>query len=91
MRPPSLSVVMPVHDEAAHLAATLDALVAAVERGGVDAEVVLVDDGSTDGSADVAREALAGRLPLTVVSQTNRGRFSARRAGVEEAEGESLH
>jgi glycosyltransferase involved in cell wall biosynthesis len=85
---PRLSVVMPVHDEAPHVPATIDALVEAVQRSEFDAEVVLVDDGSIDGSADVARDALADRLPLVVVSQPNRGRFEARRAGLEAASGE---
>ena len=48
----ALSVVMPVHDEAQRLPATIDALVAAVEPSGFVAELVLVDDGSSDGSAD---------------------------------------
>ena len=84
----SLSVVMPVHNEAAHLPATIDALVQSATDGGIDADFVLVDDGSTDGSADAAAAALAGRLPLRVVAQPNRGRFEARRAGLQEAKGE---
>ena len=83
-----LSVVMPVHDEAQHLPATIDALVAAVEPSGFVAELVLVDDGSSDGSADAARGALRDRLPLRIVTQPNRGRFEARRAGLEAARGE---
>jgi glycosyltransferase involved in cell wall biosynthesis len=86
----TLTVVVPVHDEAAHLPATVDALVEAVARSDFDADVVLVDDGSTDGSADAASTALAGRLPLRVVSQSNRGRFLARRAGVEASAGDSV-
>jgi glycosyltransferase involved in cell wall biosynthesis len=85
---PSLSVVIPVHDEAAHLTATVHALVCAVDGSAFAADVVLVDDGSTDGSADVARAAVDGRVPLQVVSQPNLGRFHARRAGLAEARGE---
>jgi glycosyltransferase involved in cell wall biosynthesis len=85
---PTLSIVMPVHDEAPHLEETVAALVTAVERSPFDAGLVLVDDGSRDGSAAVARDASAGRLPLRIVSQPNRGRFEARRAGVQAAEGE---
>jgi len=84
----SLSVVVPVHNEAPHLRETIDALVEAVGQSGFVTELVLVDDGSTDASAEVARKALAGRLPLTVVAQPNRGRFEARRAGLEAARGD---
>jgi len=86
----SLSIVMPVYNEAQHLRATIDALVEAVERSGFQAELVLVDDGSTDGSAEVVDDALSGRLPLHVVSQPNRGRLEARRAGLDAATGEWL-
>ena len=48
---------MPVHDEAAHLPATIDALADAVGRSSFAADIVLVDDGSTDGSAEAARAA----------------------------------
>jgi len=84
----ALSVVVPVHDEAAHLPATLAALVRAIGDSPFEAEVVLVDDGSTDGSADVARSSLEDALPLTVVTQPNAGRFAARRAGIERAQAE---
>jgi glycosyltransferase involved in cell wall biosynthesis len=84
----TLSVVVPVHDEAEHLPGTLDALVEAVAASRFEADVVLVDDGSSDGSAEVAGSTLAERLPLHVVSQPNRGRFLARRAGVEAARGD---
>jgi glycosyltransferase involved in cell wall biosynthesis len=84
---PTLSVVMPVYNEAAHLPATIAALVEAVRRSEFDAELVVSDDGSTDGSADVVHEALAARLPLRLVSRSNSGRFEARRAGLEAATG----
>ena len=76
---------MPVYNEAEHLPTTIDALVAAVERSGFEAELVLVDDGSTDGSASAASASLAARLPLRLLSQPNSGRFEARRRGVDAA------
>jgi glycosyltransferase involved in cell wall biosynthesis len=78
---PELSVVIPVRNEAAELPRTLAALQVALERGGFDAEVVLVDDGSTDGSGD----APTNGLPVRVVRLPGRGRFEARRAGLEAA------
>src|SRR6266545_1655659 len=77
----SLSVVMPVFNEETHLAGTIDALATAIDGGGFEAEVILVDDGSTDGSAAVARSSADGRVPLRVLAQSNRGRFEARRTG----------
>ena len=84
----SLSVVIPVRNEAPHLPETIDALLRAVSGSGFAAELVLVDDGSTDRSADVVRERVNGQLPLRVVEQPASGRFEARRAGLEEATGE---
>ena len=86
----ALSVVVPVHNEAPHLGATIEALDQAVELSQEDIELVVVDDGSTDGSADAARTAVADRFPLTVVSQRNLGRFQAVRAGVRRAGGEDV-
>ncbi|MFS4097884.1 glycosyltransferase [Streptomyces sp. AF1A] len=65
---PSVCVVVPARDEAAVLPASLPSLLAQDYPG--RAEVFLVDDGSTDGTGELARE-LSGRhggLPLTVGS-----------------------
>lgn len=88
MAQPSLSVVMPVHNEAVHVPATVDALVAALARTSFDAELVVVDDGSSDGSGAAVKAAVDGRLPLRIIAQANRGRLEARRLGLEVATGE---
>jgi glycosyltransferase involved in cell wall biosynthesis len=85
---PTLSVVLPAYNEAAQIGRTVDALVEAVRRSSLEAELVLVDDGSTDDTIAVAEEACAGRLPLRVLRQPNLGRFQARRAGLEAASAE---
>ncbi|MEU6818813.1 glycosyltransferase [Streptomyces sp. NPDC046860] len=63
---PSVCVVVPARDEAAVLSASLPSLLAQDYPG--RAEVFLVDDGSRDGTGDLARELsrLHGGLPLTV-------------------------
>ena len=86
----SLSVVMPVFNERTHLAGTIDALATAIDGSGFDAELILVDDGSTDGSADVAGSSAEGRIPMRIVTQANRGRFEARRAGLSAASGDHV-
>lgn len=65
---PSVCVVVPARDEAAVLPASLPSLLAQDYPG--RAEVFLVDDGSTDGTGELARELSArhGGLPLTVDS-----------------------
>jgi glycosyltransferase involved in cell wall biosynthesis len=81
---------MPVFNEASHLPGTIQALNAALDGSRFDAELVLVDDGSSDGSAEVARASADGSLPIRVMSQPNRGRFDARRAGLTAADGEHV-
>lgn len=65
---PSVCVVVPARDEAAVLPASLPSLLAQDYPG--TAEVFLVDDGSSDGTAELARELSRryGGLPLTVGS-----------------------
>ncbi|GGX58531.1 glycosyltransferase [Streptomyces fructofermentans] len=65
---PSVCVVVPARDEAAVLAESLPSLLAQDYPG--RAEVFLVDDGSSDGTGDLARELARrhGGLPLTVDS-----------------------
>ena len=65
---PALSVVIPVYNEAPHLAATIQDLLGEVERSGFDAEVVVVDDGSTDGSAAAVASAVGeGAMAVRLV------------------------
>ena len=88
MSKPTLTVVIPAYNSQAHIRTTVDALVAAVSQSPFETDAVLVDDGSTDGTADAAVAACADRLRLRVIAQPNRGRFEARRAGLEVATGQ---
>ena len=81
----SLSVVIPVFNEAAHVGRTIADARDAVDRSPFDGEIVVVDDGSTDLSGSVAEAAGA-----SVIRQANRGRFEARRAGLKAATGEYI-
>jgi len=84
---PSLSIVIPAYNEATRLPATLAAL--QQRFGGTDTEVVVVDDGSTDDTAAVARAAGTDALGVTVLQlPENRGKGAAVRAGVAATAGE---
>ncbi|MFJ9075141.1 glycosyltransferase [Streptomyces sp. NPDC102278] len=65
---PSVAIVVPARDEARVLPHSLPSLIAQDYPGA--AEIFLVDDGSTDGTADLARRLAAEQpgLPLTIVS-----------------------
>lgn len=80
--PARVSVVVPVYNGAAYLGEALDSVLAQV---GAELEVVVVDDGSSDGSAAVAAR-FAPRVRL--LQQPNRGIGAARNAGLAVTGGE---
>jgi CDP-glycerol glycerophosphotransferase len=82
-----ISVVVPVYNVEAYLAACLDSVLAQTVG---DLEVVLVDDGSTDGSAAIARSYVARDPRFKLVSQANGGLSKARNTGIDAATGEFL-
>jgi glycosyltransferase involved in cell wall biosynthesis len=78
----SVSVVIPAYNAAAFLPATLASVYAQTE---LPAEVIVVDDGSTDETATVARSCGA-----TVISVRNGGGSAARNVGTQAAGGEYI-
>lgn len=88
---PYLSIIIPAYNEARRLAPALAQIRRYVERTNLRAEVVVVDDGSSDGTAGVARRFDPGPLALRVlVNETNRGKGYSVRRGMGEAGGEVL-
>lgn len=85
---PDVSVVVPVFDDVEHLGAALERL---LQQRGVDLEVVVVDDGSRDGSLAAAR-AVAARDPRVrvVALPVNGGVARARERGVAESRAEHV-
>jgi len=81
-----LSVVIPAYNEARRLGPTLDRIAAYLGGRGVDHEIVVVDDGSTDGTAELVAGHPAPGLRL-VRQPENRGKGAALRAGVAAAAG----
>lgn len=77
-----VSVIVPCFNARAYVGAAIESLLAQTHR---DLEVVAVDDGSTDGSAEVLR-----RYPIAVLSQEHRGAASARNAGIRASRGEHV-
>jgi glycosyltransferase involved in cell wall biosynthesis len=83
---PTLDVVVPVFDEADRIEAALRSLRTALDASPwAQARVVVVDDGSTDGTSGLL-DRLALQLDLHVVHQENRGRLRARARGLQESD-----
>lgn len=78
---PLVSVVIPTYQRAHYLGGAIDS---ALQQADADVEVIVVDDGSTDETADVARS-YGDRIVF--VQQANRREGAARNAGVSRARG----
>ncbi|HVW67158.1 MAG TPA: glycosyltransferase, partial [Candidatus Peribacteraceae bacterium] len=76
-----LTVIVPVYNEAATLRVIMDAL----DKACPDAQIVYVDDGSTDESRSILRE--HARLQDLVIEGNHGGKGSAIRLGLEHAAG----
>ena len=80
---PRVSVIMPVLNESRRIAACLDAI--AGQQGAPPYEVIVVDNGSRDGTPDLVRSHASGaRLEV----ETERGPYAARNTGIAAALGE---
>ncbi len=83
--PLELSVVMPCMNEAETLAACIEKAQAALAKHGIAGEVVIADNGSTDGSPDIAE-----RLGARVVHIANPGYGNALSGGIAAARGKFI-
>jgi glycosyltransferase involved in cell wall biosynthesis len=89
MRAPLLSILVPLYNEEEFIAPLLERVLAALLPSGMEREIVVVDDGSTDGSGEIVAE-MAARFPeIRLVRQDrNRGKGAAIRTAIEQARGD---
>lgn len=87
-RPIMLSIIIPAYNEGRRLPASLRQLRAWLDEQPYAAEVVVVDDGSSDDTADVVRTAMADWPALSLRSIAHGGKGAAVRAGALVARGE---
>ena len=84
-----LSVVIPAYNEALRLGPTLERVVEYLRQRGVSYEVLVVDDGSTDATVEVAQR-FAGQGVRVLPQGVNRGKGSVLRAGVLASQGREV-
>ena len=85
---PHLSIIIPSYNEELRLPSTLERIAAYLSTYAHEAEVLVVDDGSEDGTAAVAESYRSKILTLRVISNgVNRGKGYSVRQGIEEARG----
>ena len=82
-----ISVIVPVYNVKPYLKKCFDSIVRQNYR---NLEIILVDDGSTDGSGDLCEELARLNSRVRVIHKKNGGLGSARNAGMDAAKGEIL-
>jgi glycosyltransferase involved in cell wall biosynthesis len=76
--PLKVSFIVPVYNEAR----TVAELIERVTSLPFDKELIVIDDGSTDGTTEILAQVTAGRDDVRLIRQTNRGKGAALRAGI---------
>jgi len=84
---PYVSVIIPAYNEEQRLGRSVPAIADYFRQQGIDFEILVVDDGSTDGTRRVAEHELRPHRGRVVAVAGNRGKGHAMRRGVEQAEG----
>lgn len=84
---PFLSIVVPAYNEEQRILGSLAKIASYIDAAGLDAEVLVVDDGSKDRTAEVGAKALSGMRGRVIRNGENRGKGYSVRHGVLEARG----
>jgi dolichyl-phosphate beta-glucosyltransferase len=80
---PAYSIVIPAYNESGRILATLESVVGCIRARGWRAEVLVVNDGSTDRTAEIVRDFQAGAPEVTLIENPgNRGKGYSVRAGM---------
>ena len=91
MEPSTYSIILPAYNESARIGATLDRILAFVAEQHWHAEVMVVNDGSTDSTADIVRSYSQKNPALRLLDNPgNRGKGFSVRNGMLHASGEFL-
>jgi glycosyltransferase involved in cell wall biosynthesis len=79
-----IAFLVPAYNEAATIRSVLEA----IDALGVERQIVVVDDGSTDDTAAIVRDYAAGSHDVVLLQQANQGKGAALRCGIPRLEGD---
>ena len=86
VKPLQLAIVIPVYNSAGWIVPTLEHILVALNTTHFDAEIIIVDDGSTDKSvgeiSGYIKKHKGDKTPIRLIKQENSGRYLARKKGV---------
>jgi len=82
---PLVSIIIPVYNSEKYLA---ECIYSALAQTWINKEIIIVDDGSTDGSLNIARK--FGNKAIRIFQQENKGAGAARNKGLADAKGEFI-
>ncbi|MCL2520818.1 MAG: glycosyltransferase [Spirochaetaceae bacterium] len=85
--PPKVSVIIPVYNTFPFLRECMDGIVNQTLQ---DIEIILINDGSTDGSLAILEEYKQNDSRIIIINQENKGAGAARNAGLDIVQGEYL-
>ena len=86
-----ISVVVPVYNEVESLPHLIEAIASAIQPSGLSYQIICVDDGSKDGSADLLKQLAGSRDDLcAVLLRRNYGQTAAMSAGFDRATGRAI-
>ncbi len=88
MNTPFLSIIIPAYNEATRLPRTLEKIFAYLKQQTYSSEVIVVENGSTDGTLEIASGFVKQYGNLVVVHESHKGKGNAVRRGVLIARGE---
>ena len=83
----NLSIIIPIYNKAEYISECLNGVFAQTLK---DIEIICIDDGSTDGSAEIISEFAENDERIRLIKQNNRGAGAARNAGIKVAKGEYI-
>jgi glycosyltransferase involved in cell wall biosynthesis len=83
----TLSIVIPCYNEVETIEKVIDAI---IESPIAQKEIIIIDDGSNDGTAELLREMLAPRVADVIFHSSNRGKGAALRSGFAVATGDII-